>query len=187
MNQIALTEADKKKLVGFTKGGKLNFYIFLGITLAGAITCVIGFVTVPQAGWPGIMIPFILLFAFGTFMSWRENSKVALDLQGGMKEKVSGVITKKTISRGNQMIKYDSDTMLRIALRVEEEERGGPITRYGPLDAEIDSATRHWYGVEINRINYNIGIRYYLQVNEGEQVMLEVAPRSKRVLALQKI
>lgn len=185
MNQVALTEADKKKLAGFSKGGRLNFYIFTGITLAGALASAIGFMTA-QSGWPGIMIPFILLFVFGAFMSWRENNKVVLDIQGGMKEKVSGVITKKTISQGNQRIKYDMDTMHRIALRVEEEERGGPITRYGPLDAEIDSATRHWYGVEIDRKNYNIGIRYYLEVNEGEHVSLEVAPRSKRVLSMQK-
>lgn len=184
-NQSALTEVDKKRLQEFNKGGKLNFYIFSGIFLAGATTSAIGFAT-DQKAWPGIMIPFILLFAFGAFMSWRENNKVVHDLQGGMKEKISGVIEKKRISQGNQVIKYDIDTMHRIALRVEEKESGKPVTSYGALDAEIDSATRHWYGVTVNKESYNVGVRYYIELNEGDRVTMEVAPRSKRVLSLTK-
>lgn len=181
MNQIALTEADKQKLKKFQERGVVSAYVLLGIIIVGAVAMVYGFLFLPKATWPYVVIPFLSLMIFGLLMSLRERGKAKHDLQTGMKERIEGVVSKKRISQGNQTIDYDSNTLLLMAKRVEEEERGKPITRYGALDAEIDSGSRYWYGVLIGKENFNVGVRFYVQLNEGDEVVLEIAPRSRIV------
>jgi hypothetical protein len=185
-NQVALTQADKDKLRKLNANSKRAVGIFLGIT-AGAVVAVLGGLYFSGSVWPQIAMLFVGMLAIGCFMSWRETQKIDRDIESGMKENVSGVVSKKTISRGNQTFSYDADTLARAALRVEEQELNKPITRYGILDNEIDSASAHWYGVEIDGINYNIGVRGWISVKEGDTLNLEVAPRSKRVLSSEKI
>jgi len=178
----SLTESDKLKLQTRSKQNRKAIYIFSGITAVASIVVAGGFVLMPESTWPSIAILFVLLFAFGTFFSWRENNKITTDLQWGIKERVSGVITRKQIRQGRASVSYDMDTLHRVALRLDEQEQGLPITRYGVLDQEIDRATSHWYGVEINNQDYNIGVRDYLKVKEGDTIELEIAPRSRVVL-----
>lgn len=182
MNRIALTEADKQKLIKFQSRGIVGAYILMALIAIGVLAIGYGFIFLPEASWPSIAIPFVLLFMFGLFMSLRERSKAKNDLQAGMKERIEGIVDKKKISQGNQTIDYDSNTLQLMAKRVEEEEAGKPITRYGALDAEIDSGARYWFGVEIGKENFNVGICYYVQINEGDKVQLEVAPKSRVVL-----
>ena len=183
MNRFALTEADKQKLIKFQSRGAAGVYILMGLIAIGVLAIVYGFIFLPGASWPSIAIPFVLLFMFGLFMSMRERGKAKHDLQAGMKERIEGVVSKKRISQGNQTIDYDSNTLLLMAKRAEEEESGKPITRYGALDAEIDSGSRYWYGALIGKENFNVGVRFYVQLNEGDKVVLEIAPRSRIVLS----
>lgn len=179
----ALTEADKLKLRNFQERGVVGAYVLFGIIVVGAAAMAYGFLFLPAATWPYVVIPFLLLMIFGLLMSLRERGKAKHDLQAGMKERVEGVVSKKRISQGNQTIDYDSNTLLLMAKRVEEEETGKPITRYGALDAEIDSGSRYWYGALIGKENFNVGVRFYVQLNEGDKVVLEIAPRSRIVLS----
>lgn len=183
MNRIALTEADKKKLTKFQSRGVAGAYILTGLIAVGVLATGYGVAFLPEASWPSIAIPFLLLAMFGLFMSMREKNKVKSDLQAGMKERIDGVVEKKRISQGNQTIDYDQHTLQLMAKRVEEEEEGKPITTYGVLDAEIDSGARYWYGALINKENFNVGVRFYIQLREGDRVRLEVAPRSRIVLS----
>jgi len=182
MNPIALTEADKQKLKKFQERGVVSAYVLLGIIIVGAAAMAYGFLFLPGATWPYVTIPFLLLMTFGLLMSLRERGKAKRDLQAGMKERIAGIVNKKKISQGNQTIDYDSNTLQLMAKRVEEEETGKPITRYGALDAEIDSGSRYWFGIEIGKENFNVGVRHYVQLNEGDRVQLEVAPKSRIVL-----
>ena len=182
MNRIALTEADKQKLVKFQSSGVVGAYILMALIAIGVLAIGYGFIFLPETNWPSIAIPFVLLFIFGLFMSMRERSKAKYDLQAGMKERIEGIVNKKKISQGNQTIDYDSNTLQLMAKRVEEEEAGKPITRYGALDAEIDSGSRYWFGIEIGKENFNVGVRHYVQLNESDKVQLEVAPKSRIVL-----
>lgn len=186
-NQIALTEQDKQKLNRLNKRSKRAVAIFAGVTVVAAVVVVGGFYFTPAAVWPSIAILFVAMFAFGCFMSWRESAKIDRDIENGIKERIIGVVLKKTISRGNQMLTYDADTLAMVAVRVEEQELNKPITRYGILDREIDSAANYWYGVEIGTANYNIGVRNWIGVKEGETLTLEVAPKSRRVISFVKI
>lgn len=179
---IALSEADKLKLKKFTERGVTGAYILLTLVLIGIIAIGYGFTFLPGASWPSIAIPFVLLFAFGLFMSMRERNKAKHDLLAGMKEAIEGIVVKKKISQGNQTIDYDSHTLQLMAKRVEEEEEGKPITQYGALDGELNNATRYWFGVEVGKENFNVGVRFYVQVKEGDKVKLEVAPKSRVVL-----
>lgn len=184
MNLIALTEADKQKLIKFQSRGVMGAYMLMALIVIGLLAIGYGFIFLPEASWPSIAIPFVLLFMFALFMSVRERSKAKNDLQAGMKERIEGIVDKKKISHGNQTIDYDSNTLQLMAKRVEEEETGNPITRYGALDAEIDSGTRYWFGAEIGKENFSVGVRYYVQIKEGDKVQLEVAPKSRIVLTL---
>ncbi|HCZ36174.1 MAG TPA: hypothetical protein DHV26_09650 [Cytophagales bacterium] len=177
-----LTEADKHKLIKFQERGIVGAYVLLGIIVVGAAAMTYGFLFLPGATWPYVVIPFLLLMIFGLLMSLRERGKAKHDLQAGMKERVEGVVSKKRISQGNQTIDYDSNTLLLMAKRVEEEENGKPITRYGALDAEINSGSRYWYGVLIGKENFNVGVRFYVQIQEGDSLQLEIAPKSRIVL-----
>lgn len=182
-----LTEADKRKLKKFQERGIVGAYVLLGIIVVGAAAMTYGFLFLPGATWPYVVIPFLLLMIFGLLMSLRERGKAKHDLQAGMKERVEGVVSKKRISQGNQMIDYDSNTLLLMAKRVEEEESGKPITRYGALDAEIDSGSRYWYGVLIGKENFNVGVRFYVQIQEGDRLQLEIAPKSRIVLNMKLV
>jgi len=183
MNQIALTEADKQKLKKFQERGIVGAYVLLGIIVVGAMAMSYGLMFLPDATWPYVTIPFLLLMIFGLLMSLRERGKAKHDLQAGTKQRVEGVVSKKRISQGNQTIDYDSNTLLLMAKRVEEEELRLPVTKYGALDAEIDSGSRYWYGVLIGKENFSVGVRFYVQVKEGDKVQLEVAPQSRVVLS----
>jgi hypothetical protein len=187
MNKIALTEADKQKLKQLNKNNNRAVMIFTIVTSIAALIVVGGFYFTPQATWPSIAILFVVLFAFGTFMAWRENAKIERDIQNGIKEKITGIVNKKTISRGNTTFNYDAATLARAAMRAEETELNKPVTRYGVLDNEVDQTVSHWYGVEINTVNYNIGIRNWLLVKEGDTLKLDVAPKSKRVVSFENI
>lgn len=184
--QVALTQEDKDKLRKLNEKNKTALKVFLGSTAVAGVIVFSGFYFTPNAVWPEIAILFVGMFVVGCVMSWRESSKIDSDIQNGMKEKVTGVVLRKTISRGNQSFTYDSETLLRAALRAQEQELNKTITKYGILDNEIDSAVGHWYGVEINNTNYNIGVRNWILVQEGDTLSLEVAPKSKRVLSFEK-
>jgi hypothetical protein len=186
-NLIALTEADKAKLKMLNRKSKLSLQIFGSVTAAAAITVAAGFVFSPTAVWPQIAILFVLLFAFATFMGWRSYNKVGYDIQHGMKQPVAGVVSKKVISRGGTTYQYDAGSLARAALREEEEETGKPITRYGVLDQEIDQMVGHGYNVEINKVYYDIGVRKYLEVEEGDRLELEVGPKSQKVISFKKV
>ncbi len=187
MNAIAtMTEHDRLSLERQSRGQKKTLFFFSGFSVAGVITVLFGLVFTPQAQWPAVASVFVLLFLLGSIIAWREYNKIYTDLEYGVKERIEGIVSRKQISQGNSKIQYDAATLQRIALREEEEESGRKITRYGVLDIEIDRATRHWYGVIINKENYNVGIQNYLAVAEGDHVVLEIAPKSKRVLSLIK-
>lgn len=181
MNRIALTEADKQKLIKFQNRGMAGAYMLMAIIGIGILAIGYGFIFLPDASWPSIAIPFVLLFLFGLVMSMRERSKAKHDLQAGMKERIEGIVEKKRISQGNQTLDYDSNTLQLMAKRVEEEEAGKPITRYGALDAEFDSS-RYWFGATIGKENLSVGVRFYVQIKEGDRIQLEVAPKSRVVL-----
>lgn len=186
-NQVVLTQEDKAKLRKLNTKNKIAVGVFLGVTLVALFVVLGGFYLSAGAVWPQIAILFVGMFAIGCFMLWRETRKIDHDIENGMKEIFTGIVSKKTISRGNQTFSYDTETLARAALRAEEREANKPITTYGILDSEIDAATGHWYGVEIDNVNYNIGVQNWILVNEGDTLSLAVAPRSKRVLSFEKI
>lgn len=181
--RIPFKEVDKVKLNKLYKREQIKVYLFLGITLVISIIIGTFLFYFPEKDWSFIATPFALLFAVGTSWTWRENYKKQQDLQAGIKEKISGVITRKQISVRRKNFTYN-DTMLAMAVqRVEEEEAGKPVTRYGMQDAEIEGAAYQWYGVEILGTSYNVGVRDFLKVNKGDLVELEIAPRSKVVFS----
>jgi hypothetical protein len=183
---LPLTAPDRLSLEKHTGSQRKALLFFFGITLAGVVAVVIGFVITPQAPWPAIASIFVALFVLGTFISWREYKKIQTDLKIGLKEQLKGTIKRKQISQGGSKIVYDKGTLQRIAQRVEEEEAGRPVTRYGVIDMEIERATRLWYGVVIEKENVNIGIRHYLTVAEGDSIVIEIAPKSRRVFSVTK-
>lgn len=184
---IALTDADKRKLTSLAKKGKQTVFLWSGFVTVGALVVAGGFILTPQAVWPSVAVIFVVFFSIGIIISLNSYNKIQNDLRYGMKKRVSGAIASKAISRGNQKFGYDPGTLAKAALRVEEEETGKPITRYGVIDQEIDQASALWYNAEIDKVDYDIGVRNYLIVEVGDQVELEVAPKSGRVLAMRKI
>ncbi len=181
--RIPFKEADKLKLQKVYKREQIKVYLFLGITLMVSIVIGIFLVYFPERDWTFIATLFALLFAIGTSWTWRENYKKLQDLKAGVKEKISGVITRKQISVRRKNFTYNEDMLAMAIQRVEEEEAGKPITRYGVVDNEIDGAANQWYGVEIDGKSYNVGVRDFLKVKEGDAIELEIAPRSKVVLS----
>jgi hypothetical protein len=181
--RIPFKDADKLKLQKLYKREQIKVYLFLGITLMGSIIIGLFLTYFPEKGWAFIATPFVLLFAVGTSWTWHENYKKHQDIQAGIKDKISGVIARKQISVRRKNFTYNEEMLAMAIKRVEEEEAGKPITRYGVVDNEIDGAANQWYGVEIEGKSYNVGVRDFLKVKEGDTIELEIAPRSKVVLS----
>jgi hypothetical protein len=47
----------------------------MALTAIGVLAIGYGFIFLPEASWPSVAIPFVLLFMFGLFMSMRRKKQ----------------------------------------------------------------------------------------------------------------